>query len=240
MLGLAHESARRNRWVGTTVPSAESAETAATTPVSLRPRPAPSAISLLPVVERTVTSVRPAARPAIPAKTSVRQTCARPTARVPLSADCIQARAISALRVRLTYLPSSEVRAAIVRGASRVSIRRVDARPPPKSRAAKEHPVAEARPTVPFGGSGHGASDHSFTSSSGATWSSRVFVLAAPPVRVPRPSRFARVRIPSTIRLRSPRRRVTEPDDAKRSHLARSRRVRRDRQREHSVLPLGA
>ena len=149
--------------------------------------------------ERTVTSVRPAARPAMPAKTSVRQTCARPTARVPLSADCVQARAISALRVRLAYLPSSEVRAAIVRGASRVSIRRVDARPPPKSRAAKEHPVAEARPTVPFGGSGHGASDHSFTSSSGATWSSRVFVLAAPPVRVPRPSRFARVRIPSTI-----------------------------------------
>ena len=182
-----------------TVPSAESAETAATTVVSLRPRPAPSAISLLPVVERTVASVRPAPRPAIPAKTSVRQTCARPTARVPLSADCVQARAISALRVRLTYLPSSEVRAAIVRGASRVSIRRVDARPPPKSTAAKEHPVAEARPTVPFGSSGHGASDHSFTSSSGATWSSRVFVLAAPPVRVPRPSRFARVRIPSTI-----------------------------------------
>jgi hypothetical protein len=183
----------------TTVPSAETAETAAATVVSLRPRPAPSAISLLPMVERTDASVRPAPPRAIPAKTPVRQTCARPTARVPLSVHCIQVRAISALRVRLTYLPSSEVRAAIVRGASRLSIRRVEARPPPKSTAAKKHPVAEARPTVPFGSSGQGAADHSFSSSSGATWSSRVFVLAAPPVRVPRPSRFARLRLPSTI-----------------------------------------
>ena len=183
----------------TTAPSAETAETAAATVVSLRPRPAPSAISLLPMVERTVASVRPAPRRTLPAKTPVRPTCARPTARVPLSALCVQVRAISALRVRLTYLPGSEVRAAIVRGPSRVSIRRVEGRPPPKSTAAKKHPVAEARPTVPFGSSGQGAADHSFTSSAGATWSSRVLVLAAPPVRVPRPSRFARVRIPTTI-----------------------------------------
>ena len=111
--------------------------------VSFRPHRAPSAISLLPTVDRTVASASPAPRRAIPAKTSVPQTCARPTARVPLSADCEQARAISAFRVRLRYLPGSEVREAIVRGPSRISIRRVDTRPPPESKAVKKHPVAE-------------------------------------------------------------------------------------------------
>ena len=179
---------------------AEAAETAAAMIVSFRPRRAPSAISLLPTVERD--GHRPRARPRAE-RSPRRHRSARPVrgppARVPLSADCEQARAISALRVRLTYLPGSEVRAAIVRGPSRISIRRVEARPPPESKAAKKHPVAEVRPTVPFGSSGQGAANHSFNRSTGATWSSRVLVLAAPPLRVPRPSRFVRLRLPSTI-----------------------------------------
>ena len=179
--------------------AAEAAETAAAMIVSFRPHRAPSAISLLPTVDRTVASASPAPRRAIPAKSSVRQTCARPTARVPLSADCEQARVISAFRVRLRYLPGSEVREAIVRGPSRISIRRVETRPQPESKAVKKHPVAEVRPTVPFGSSGQGAANHSFNRSTGATWSSRVLVLAAPPLRVPRPSRFVRLRLPSTI-----------------------------------------
>jgi len=180
--------------------AAEAAETAAAMIVSFRPRRAPAAISLLPTVEPTVASASPAPRRATPAKAPVRaQKCARPTGRVPLSADCEQARAISALRVRLRYMPGSEVREAIIRGPTRISIRRVEAPPPQASKAAKKHPVAQARPTAPFGSSGMGAANHSFNRSTGATSSSRVLVLAAPSLRVPRPSRFIRLRLPSTI-----------------------------------------
>jgi len=180
--------------------AAEAAETAAAMIVSFRPRRAPAAISLLPTVERTVVSASPAPRRATPAKAPVRaQKCARPTARVPLSADCEQARAISALRVRLRYMPGSEVREAIIRGPTRISIRRVEAPPPRASKAAKKHPVAAARPTAPFGSSGQGAANHSFNRSTGASSSSRVLVLAAPSFRLPRPSRFVRLRLPSMI-----------------------------------------
>ena len=179
---------------------AEAAETAAAMIVSFRPR---QAISLLPTVEQVeqmVPSASPAPRRASPKKTSVGQTCARPTGRVPLSPECEQARAISALRVRITTLPGSEVRAAIIQGPSRISIRRVEAaRQPPESKAAKKHPVAEVRPTAPFGSSGQGAANHSFNRSTGATSASRILVLAAPALRVPRPSRFVRLRLPSTI-----------------------------------------
>jgi len=178
--------------------AAEAADAAAALIVSFRPRRAPSAISLLPGVEPTVVSAKPAPRRAVSAKTAIPQACARPKGRVPLSADCEQARAITALRLRLTHSPSSEVRAAIIRGPTRIS-RPVEARPPPKSNAAKKHPVAEVRPTAPFGSSGQGAANHSFNRSTGATSSSRILVLAAPALRVPRPSRFVRLRVPSTI-----------------------------------------
>ena len=130
------------------------------------------------------------------------QTCARPTARVPLSQKCKQARAAAVLRVNVTlsYLPSPEVRAAFARAGARVTVRKVEARPPPDSKAAKKHPIAEVRPTVPFGDSGQGLAKNGFNgSSASSTWSSRVFALAAVPLRVPRPFRFARLRLPSTV-----------------------------------------
>ena len=79
-------------------------------------------------------------------------------ARVPLSDRCKRAYAVASLNITLTYLPSlPEVRAAIARGAPpRAIVRKVEARPPPKSKAAKERPVAEVRPIVPFGHSGRG------------------------------------------------------------------------------------
>ena len=132
------------------------------------------------------------------------QTCARPAVRVPLSDLCKQARAVASLRATtLTYLPSlREVRAAIARGAPpRVTIRRVEARPPPESKAAKKHPVAEVRPVVPFGDSGQGVTKNGFgfSSSPGSSSSSRLFALAVVLLWVPWPFRFARVRLPSTL-----------------------------------------
>ena len=83
-------------------------------------------------------------------------------------------------------------------GAARETVRRVEARPPPESKAAKKHPVAEVRPTIPFGSSGQGVANDGFSGSPGSTSSSRLFALAAAPLRVPLPFRFARVRVPST------------------------------------------
>ena len=181
--------------------NAEAAVAAAELIVSFRPKAPASPIALLPEDEPAVTplaSVRPQA-----VKQLLRQqTCARPTARVPLSQQCKQARAAAVLRVNvtLTYVPSPEVRAAFARAGARVTVRKVEARPPPDSKAAKKHPIAEVRPTVPFGDSGQGLAKNGFNGSTGAsTWSSRLFALAAVPLRVPRPFRFARLRLPSTV-----------------------------------------
>ena len=131
-------------------------------------------------------------------KPLVQRTCTRPTARVPLSQRCKQARAIAVLRATLISSPSPEVRAAIDRVAARVTIQRVEARPPPESKAAKKHTVAKARPIVPFGHSGQGIVSDGFNGATGTTSSSRLFALAAVPLRVPLPFRFARLRLPST------------------------------------------
>ena len=180
----------------------EAAVAAAVAIVSFKPRPAPAAISLLPTDDTAVAAPQKktgADRAA--GKRLVRPaTCARPTARVPLSQRCRQVRAVASLQVTLTYAAtaSSEARAAIARTAARLTIRRVESRPPPKSKAAKKRPIAEARPIVPFGDSGQGVTNDGFSGSSGSVSSSRLFALAAVPLRVPLPSRFARVRLPST------------------------------------------
>jgi hypothetical protein len=183
--------------------NAEAAVAAAALIVSFRPKPTQSAIALLPADEPAV-NPRPSVRSQAGAlKRPLRQqTCARPTARVPLSQRCKQARATAALRVNVTlaYVPSPEVRAAFARAGARVTVRKVEARPPPDSKAAKKHPIAEVRPTVPFGDSGQGLAKNGFNGSTGSsTWSSRLFALAAVPLRVPRPFRFARLRLPSTV-----------------------------------------
>ena len=117
---------------------------------------------------------------------------------MPLSQLCVEARAFAVRRATFTSSPSPEVRAAIDRVAARVTVRKVEARPPPESKAAKKHTVAEVRPTIPFGSSGQGVANDGFSGSPGSTSSSRLFALAAAPLRVPLPFRFARVRVPST------------------------------------------
>ena len=182
---------------------AEDVDTAAAVIVSFRPRPA---IALLPHDEPNLAA--PIERTAVAAtaqkkRSVVRQACARPAARVPLSLRCKQQAvlAVAVARVVRVYSPSLEVRAAIDRAAAVMTARPVEARPPPESKAAKKkaRPIAEVRPTIPFGSSGQGASNDGFSSSGGASWSSRVFALAAVPLRVPHPFRFARVQLPQTI-----------------------------------------
>jgi hypothetical protein len=90
------------------------------------------------------------------------------------------------------------VREALVRAGARITVRKVDARPPPETKATKKHPVAKARPIVPFGDSGQGVAHDGFNGSTGSTSSSRLFALAAAPLRVPLPFRFARLRLPTT------------------------------------------
>ena len=118
---------------------------------------------------------------------------------MPLSQRCVEARAFAVLSATFTSSPSPQVRAAFERVAARVMARKVEARPPPASKAAKKkHTVAEVRPTVPFGSSGQGVANDGFSGSPGSSSSSRLFALAAGPLRVPLPFRFARVRVPST------------------------------------------
>jgi hypothetical protein len=168
--------------------------------VSLKPRPAASPISLLPAEDLADAGLHSIRVAETFGKRVVRETCARPTARVPLSQRwCKQARAIAVLRATLTSSPSPEVRAAIDREAARVSVSEVEARPPPESKAAKKHPVAEVRPFIPFGQSGQGVANDGFKGATGSTSSSRMFALAAAPLRVPLPFRFARLRLPSTL-----------------------------------------
>ena len=168
--------------------------------VSFRPRPAAGPISLLPATEPVAKAPRksravPAAR-----KPLAGQACARPTGRVPMSDKCKQVRAVASARVTFAALQSlPEVRAAIARGAPpRATIRHVEARPPPKSKAAKKRPVAEVRPLVPFGDSGQGVTNDGFNGSTGSSSSSRLFAVTIVPLRVPWPFRFARLRQPST------------------------------------------
>ena len=173
--------------------------------VSLRRPPGPSAVALPSDDEATSTaliSVRAVVADKLPAQPARRQSCARPRARVPLSERCEQIRDVASLRLTLTYANSvAEVRAAIARVVTHVTIRRVEAaRPPPKSKAAKKRPVAEARPIAPFGASGQGMTNDGFSGSPGSASSSRLFAVpVAASVRVPRPARFARLRLPSTI-----------------------------------------
>ena len=174
--------------------NAEAASEATAMIVSFRPR---AGISLLPAEEPAVTTVRSIRKARAIGKQLVRGTCARPAARVPLSDRCVEARAFAVLRATFTASPSQEVRAAIERVA-RVTSRSVDARPPPASKAAKKHTVAEVRPTIPFGNSGQGVANDGFSGSPGSASSSRLFAVAAAPLRVPLPFRFARVRVPST------------------------------------------
>jgi hypothetical protein len=174
--------------------SAEAATAATALIVSFRPR---AGISLLPAEEPAVKTVRSVRKARPLGKQLVRGTCARPAARVPLSLLCEQARAFAVLRATFTSSPSPEVRAEIERVAP-VTIRRDDARPPPESKTAKKHTVAKVRPTVPFGSSGQGVANDGFSGSPGSSSSSRLFALAAVPMRVPLPFRFARVRVPST------------------------------------------
>ncbi len=178
---------------------------AAAAVVSFRPRPAAGPISLLPETATAAKATRKARAVSAAARKplSRQQTCARPAGRVPLSERwCKQVRAVAGAQVTLTYIQSlPQVRAAIARGAPpRVTIRSAEARPPPKSKAAKKRPIAEVRPIVPFGDSGQGvANDGGFNGSTGSSTSPRLFALAVVPLRVPWPSRFARLRLPRTL-----------------------------------------
>jgi hypothetical protein len=159
-----------------------------------------SPISLLPAEEpvlKTVRSVRPVKAAA--AKQLVQPTCARPTARVPLSLHCRQVRAVAVLRIAFRYASRPEVRQAYARTVARITVRRVDGRAPPDSKAAKKRPVAEVRPMIPFGSSGQGVESNGFNGSPGSTSSSRLFALAAAPLKVPLPFRSARLNLPSTL-----------------------------------------
>ena len=175
--------------------NAEAAIAATALIVSFRPR---AGISLLPAEEPAVKTVRSIRKARTIGKQLVRGTCGRPAARVPLSERCVEARAFAVLRATFSSPPSPEVRAAIERVAARVTIRKVEAPPPPASKAAKKHTVAEVRPTIPFGNSRQGVANDGFSGSPGSSSSSRLFALAAAPLRVPLPFRFARVRVPST------------------------------------------
>ncbi len=167
--------------------------------VSLRERAAAPLVALVPDDETANALAMPKLVVVSSKPKLLPRTCAQPRARVPLSQRCKQVRAATILRSPLTYSPSPEVRAAIDRVATRAAARRVEARPPPDSKAAKKHPVAEVRPTIPFGDSGQGAANDEFGGSTGSSWSSRLFAVTAVQIRVPMPFRFGRVRLPSTI-----------------------------------------
>ena len=176
---------------------------AAAAVVSFRPRAAAGPISLLPETATAAKAARKA--PAVPAAARKplprQQTCARPAGRMPMLERCKQVRAVAGAQVTITYIQSlPEARAAIARGAPpRATVSHVEARPPPDSKAAKKRPVAEVRPIVPFGHSGQGLTNDGFSGSAGSSSSPRLFALAVVPLRVPWPSRFARLRLPSTL-----------------------------------------
>jgi hypothetical protein len=129
--------------------------------------------------------------------------CVRPHGRVPLSQRCkLVVRSASPLiRGALPYpsAPSPEVRAQILKAAARADARREEARPPPDSKAAQEHPIPKIRPIMPFGDAALGAAKDGFSGSPGSAASSRMFAIVAVPLRVPRPFNLARHRLPGTI-----------------------------------------
>ena len=135
-------------------------------------------------------------------RTAVRQACIQPHGLVPLSQRCrLVVRAPAAARGVLTYAtaPSPEVRAAIDRGAAQAAADREKAAPPPESKAAQERPIPKIRPILPFGGVALGALQDGFGGVAGSASSSRIFALAAMPLRVPRPFQLARLRLPTAI-----------------------------------------
>ena len=154
-------------------------------------------------------AVKPVKRAAAAAPTvlslktrTVRQACIRPHGLVPLSQRCrLVVRAPAAPRGVLTYAtaPSPEVRAAIDRGAAQAAADRAKAAPPPESKAAQERPIPKIRPILPFGGVALGALQDGFGGVAGSASSSRIFALAAMPLRVPRPFQLARLRLPTAI-----------------------------------------
>lgn len=154
-------------------------------------------------------AVKPVKRAAAAAPTvlslktrTVRQACIRPHGLVPLSQRCrLVVRAPAAPRGVLTYAtaPSPEVRAAIDRGAAQAAADRAKAAPPPESKAAQERPIPKIRPILPFGGVALGALQDGFGGVAGSASSSRIFALAALPLRVPRPFQLARLRLPTAI-----------------------------------------
>jgi hypothetical protein len=154
-------------------------------------------------------AVKPVIRAAAAAPTvlslktrTVRQACIRPHGLVPLSQRCrLVVRAPAAARGVLTYAtaPSPEVRAAIDRGAAQAAADRAKAAPPPESKAAQERPIPKIRPILPFGGVALGALQDGFGGVAGSASSSRIFALAAMPLRVPRPFQLARLRLPTAI-----------------------------------------
>ena len=171
--------------------------------VSLHPR---SAVALefddAPAVKPVIRAAA-AAPTVLSVKTrTVRQACIRPHGLVPLSQRCrLVVRAPAAARGVLTYAtaPSPEVRAAIDRGAAQAAADRAKAAPPPESKAAQERPIPKIRPIVPFGGVALGALQDGFGGVAGSASSSRIFALAALPLRVPRPFQLARLRLPTAI-----------------------------------------
>ena len=171
--------------------------------VSLRPR---SAVALgfddAPAL-KPVTAAAAAAPVVVSLKsrTAVRQACIQPHGLVPLSQLCRLVVRAPAARGVLTYAtpPSPEVRAAIDRGAAQAAADRAKAAPPPKSKAAEQRPIPKIRPILPFGGVALGALEDGFGGVAGSASSSRIFALAAVPLRVPRPFQLARLRLPTAI-----------------------------------------
>jgi hypothetical protein len=91
------------------------------------------------------------------------------------------------------------VRVQILKAAARANARPVEARPPPDSKAAKEHPIPKIRPIMPFGDAALGAAHDGFSGSPVSAASSRMFAIVDVPLRVPRPFNLARHRLPGTI-----------------------------------------
>jgi hypothetical protein len=122
---------------------------------------------------------------------------------VPLSQRCkLAVRSASpVIRGAIMYAspPSPEVRAQILKAAARADARPVEARPPPDSKAAKEHPMPKIRPIMPFGAAALGAAHDGFSGSPVSASSSRMFAIVDVPLRVPRLFNLARHRLPGTI-----------------------------------------
>jgi hypothetical protein len=143
----------------------------------------------------------PDADPEVLPASGVEQRCLRPSALVPLSPDCKQARAAAAvLNLPLSAIPTQEeVQAAIVRGASQLVARELAARAPPEKDVEAKPRVVNARPVDFFGNGGLGLSHGGYRSAVGSSSSSRVLALPAPPLRAPTPFEFPERQLPTSI-----------------------------------------